>query len=277
MNPGNVVITGTGRSGTTLVCHLLNKLPNTIALSEPIAPGKFANRLPDHEAVCDGIELYYRRTRRMARREGFVSKHVGGVVPDNTKGEIGGVRRRIAEKGKIRVGKKLQPGFVLAIKDVGMFTALLSTLSERFPCYAIVRNPLSVMASAGSIQNNRQRKNPPALKRYNPELLAPNKDIKDRVERRLLRFHLVFEHYQRELPPGHIIRYEDLVASGGRALKVIVPAAGELDEPLESKNLNPLYNRDEMLRLGERLLQSKGAYWDFYTRESVEEMLGRLA
>ena len=78
----NVVITGLGRSGTTLVCHLLNKLPDIVALSEPIAPGKFAEHMPDHEAVCDGIERFYRRMRRMARREGVViSKHVGGVVP----------------------------------------------------------------------------------------------------------------------------------------------------------------------------------------------------
>ena len=75
---------------------------------------------------------------------------------------VDGVRRRIAEKGRIEVGKDLQPGFKMAIKDVGMFTALLPTLAKRFPCYAIVRNPLSVMASVGSIQKSRSRKNPPA-------------------------------------------------------------------------------------------------------------------
>ena len=44
----NIVLTGPGRSGTTLTCFLLNKLPDTVALSEPIAPGKYANRMPDH-------------------------------------------------------------------------------------------------------------------------------------------------------------------------------------------------------------------------------------
>lgn len=280
-NRKNVVITGLGRSGTTLACHLLNKLPNTIALSEPIPPGKFADKLPDHEAVCDAVELYYRRMRRMARKEGVViSKHVGGIVPDNTKGMVDGVRRRIAEKGKIPVGKELQPGFMLAIKDVGMFTALLPTLAKRFPCYAIVRNPLSVIASTNSVnsgaRNTTQRKNPPAMERYNPGLLAQAKDANDKEDKRFSRFHRLFEHYQRELPEGHIIRYEDLVASGGRALDVITPAARELDEPLESKNLNPLYDRDRMLRLGEQMLKSDGAYWNFYSREEVEEMLGRL-
>jgi hypothetical protein len=72
------------------------------------------------------------------------------------------------------------------------------------------------------------------------------------------------------------LRYEDIVSSGGQALKVVHPAAGELGEPLESKNLNPLYDRREVLHLGERLLQSEGAYWNFYSRESVEKILSQL-
>lgn len=55
-----------------------------------------------------------------------------------------------------------------------------------------------------------------------------------------------------------------------------MPAAAGLDEPLENKNLNPLYKRDKVLRFGENLLQSEGAYWDFYTRESVEEIMHGL-
>ena len=40
------------------------------------------------------------------------------------------------------------------------------------------------------------------------------------------------------------------MSSGGGALAKIDPAAGDLREQLSSKNLNPLYNRDEMLSLG---------------------------
>lgn len=99
MNRRNIVLTGTGRSGTTLVCNLLNKLPNTVALSEPISPGKFADQMPDREAICDGTERHYRRMRRRAREEGTViSKHVGGIVPDNTKGTVDVVLQRIAER-----------------------------------------------------------------------------------------------------------------------------------------------------------------------------------
>jgi hypothetical protein len=88
--------------------------------------------------------------------------------------------------------------------------------------------------------------------------------------------HYTFERYQESLPGSHIIRYEDICSSRGKALEVIVPAAGGLDEPLENKNLNPLYPRDKVLRFGEKLLESEGAYWNFYSREDVEEIINGL-
>jgi hypothetical protein len=300
-NQRNIVITGPGRSGTTLTCYLLNKLPDTLALAEPINPGQFAYLLPNHEAVCDGIELFYRDMRRMVLRHGLViSKHVEGTIPDNTKRDVDGVRRRVAEKGKIAVGRELHPGFYLAIKQVGMFNALLPPLAKRFPCFAIIRNPLAIKASSLSLQWNRkqhsnpqrakktqrsgnpqQRKPPRALVRYDAGINLRMEEAQekglDAVDKWIIRMHFNFERYQRELPREHIIRYEDIVASGGKALEVIVPAARELDEPLESQNLNLHYSRDEVLPYGERLLKSDGAYWNFYSRESVQEILNSLA
>jgi hypothetical protein len=279
----NIVLTGPGRSGTTLTCFLLNKLPDTVALSEPIAPGKYADRMPDYEAVADGIEEYYRNMRKMALTQGLViSKHSGGMVPDNSKGMKDGVRQRIVDKGKISVRKELEPDFYLAIKQPGMFTALLPTLAKRFPSFAIIRNPLAIMLSTSTLQNtNKRRKTPSAKVTYDPQLgerLEENKrEGADKIGQRLLRFHHAFERYQRSLPESHIIRYEDICSSRGKALKVIVPSAEGLDEPLENKNLNPLYPRDKVLRFGERLLESEGAYWDFYSREDVEEIVNGLS
>ena len=282
----NIVLTGPGRSGTTLTCFLLNKLPDTVALSEPIAPGRYANRMPDYERVADGIEDYYRDMRKMALRQGLViSKHVGGMVPDNSKGMKDGVRQRIVDKGKIPVGKDLQPDFYLAIKQPGMFTALLPTLVKRFPCFAIIRNPLAIMLSTSTLQKpgNKRRKgrrSRSAKVTYDPQLGErlgeSRKEGADKIDQRLMRLHYTFERYQESLPGSHIIRYEDICSSHGKALEVIVPAAGGLDEPLENKNLNPLYPRDKVLRFGEKLLESEGAYWNFYSREDVEEIINGL-
>lgn len=296
----NIVLTGPGRSGTTLTCFLLNKLPDTVALSEPISPGRYANRMPDYEGVADGIEEYYRDMRKMALREGLViSKHVGGMVPDNSKGMKDGVRQRIVDKGQIPVGKDLQRDFYLAIKQPGMFTALLPTLVKRFPCFAIIRNPLAIMLSTSTLQkpgnkrrkgrsakagsqqsNNKRRRSRSAKITYDPQLGErlgeSRKEGADKIDQRLMRLHYTFERYQESLPRSHIIRYEDICSSRGKALEVIVPAAGGLDEPLENKNLNPLYPRDKVFRFGEKLLESEGAYWNFYSREDVEEIINGL-
>jgi hypothetical protein len=305
MKDRNIVLTGTGRSGTTLTCYLLNKLPNTVALSGPIAPEEYADRLPDHEAVADGIEEYYRGMRRRALEQGQVfSKNVGGKVPDNTKATIDGVRQRIVKKGWIEVGKDLDSDFYLAMKHRELFTALLPVLAQRFSCFAIVRNPLAMMASIKTLQPGKRRNNQPGKRRNNqPDKLRNNrpaekKHVKygsydtgglhtrlqesrregtSRVEQQLLRLHLTYERYQQILPESHILRYEDICDSRGKALEVIVPSARELDEPLENRNLSPLYKRDQVLRFGEALLASEGAYWNLYTPESVEEILNGLS
>jgi hypothetical protein len=287
----NIVITGPGRSGTTLTCHLLNKLPDAVALSEPISPGKFADRLPDRGAVADGIRDFYREQRAMALRRGLVlSKHAGGVVPDNSKGMVDGVRKSVVEKGKIPVGKDLSPGFFLAVKQTGLFTALLPTLVDRFACFAVVRNPLAIRASSMSLESRAERRGK-ERREGRGRTRSPNAriwydaDLNERMEKKkaegadvidkwLLRMHSNFERYAESLAPENIIRYEDICESNGRALSVIVPAAAGLDEPLENKN--PLYKRDKILRYGERMLQSEGAYWNFYTRESVEEIMDGL-
>jgi hypothetical protein len=89
--------------------------------------------------------------------------------------------------------------------------------------------------------------------------------------------HYSLERYLEELPEGHVIRYEDIVESRGKALSVIVPAARDLDEPLENKNLNPLYDKERILEFGERLLASEGAYWRLYSRRDVQEIMDAVA
>ncbi len=260
-------------------------MPNTVALTEPISPGKFLDRMPDFEAVADGVEEFYGKMRQMALSKGMVvSKHVAGEVPDNSFGrpDASGERKSVLEKGRIPVNKPLSDDFYLIVKQPGLFTALLPTLASRLPCYAIIRNPLAILASRKSL--GRAPAGPPAngglsaAQKYDEDLRREMASVlRGSLEWRLRMMSWSFERFRRELPPENVIRYEDIVASGGRTLSVITPTAEELDEPLESKNLNPLYDREEMLSLGEKLLASEGAYWDFYPRESVEQLLDQVA
>ena len=58
-----------------------------------------------------------------------------------------------AGKGKISIDKELARDFFLVVKQPALFSALLPVLAQRFPCYAIVRNPLSVLASWNSVDH----------------------------------------------------------------------------------------------------------------------------
>ena len=80
--------------------------------------------------------------------------HIGGKVPDNpvaNKYSDSGLRRRIVIRTEIAINKDLEPDFLLAVKHPAAFTALLDSLVERFPVYATIRNPLSVLSSWNSV------------------------------------------------------------------------------------------------------------------------------
>jgi len=276
----NVVLTGLPRGGTTLTCRLLNQLPDTVALHEPIAPGKFADAR-DESDVLEGVERFYRRMRRMIRRERVaVSKNVGGRITDNAYEQTrsgSGLRTQTggkgAEKGKVVVDKELKKEFLLIVKQPALFSALLPVLAQRFPCYAIVRNPLSVLASWNSVDHKVREGHSRGAELYDEVLRGELASTDDRVSRQLLLLSWWYERFYTTLDKDHIIRYEELVSSGGRALSAINPAAKTLNEPLSSQNLNALYDHGEMRELGSRLLRTEGAYWRFYTRESVERLL----
>ena len=283
----NVILTGLPRGGTTLTCHLLNKLPDTVALHEPIPPGRF-DGLETEEAVLESVELFYGKMRRMIERRGVAfSKPIRRRVTEHSydphlesevrrqRSDHGKIRKTRVEK-KVTVDKELGPNFLLVIKSPAMFSALLPTLVKRFSSYAVIRNPLAILASWDSWDNTTRRGHVPAAERYDELLKHELASVEDRVGRQLRLLSWFFERFERELSDRHVVRYEEIMTSGGKALSVITPAAQNLDEPLENRNLNPVYDRDNMLRVGERLLGSEGAYWRFYSRESVEELLNQV-
>jgi len=50
----DIILTGIARSGTTLTCALLNKLPQTVALHEPMNPAELVG-LDVHTAFLDRV------------------------------------------------------------------------------------------------------------------------------------------------------------------------------------------------------------------------------
>jgi hypothetical protein len=277
MDHRNIVLTGLPRSGTTLACYLLNKVPDTVALSESYTPKKSV-KLQGEEALCDGLDHFFRRMRRMIRtRRVAVSKQIGGKVPDNPFGgerDATGLRKQLASKGEIAIDKDLGRNFALVIKAPGLFATLLPGLAKRFPSYAIIRNPLAVLASWHSLEEGTRNWQFPLAEMYDAELARQLAVEVDGIGRQLCLMSWFYERFDRELPEESILRYEEIVASRGRSLATVVPAARGLNETLSNYNMNPLYDREVMDLLGERLLDRDGAFWRFYSRESVEELLG---
>ena len=148
----NVLITGMPRSGTTLVCSLLNKLPDIVALHEPMNVWEFA-KCRDEEEIAVMVEKFCAESRKSLHEQKFaISKHVGGKVRDNSAAADGaGKRVRQTEHGRIEIDKPLSQEFTLAIKHPAAFTALLEVLSKRFECCAVIRNPLATLGSWNSL------------------------------------------------------------------------------------------------------------------------------
>lgn len=275
----DVVVTGPPRSGTTLVTHLLNRLPDTVALSEPLGPSRY-KPLQTPGEVCEAIGEFFdtQRAAILADRVA-VSKAIGGRDTDNffeTVPTADGLRHDIAERGHVGIDKELSAGFRLVIKDLATFTALLPHLARRFPCFGIVRNPLAVLASWNSVDIPMREGRSPHAEWFDENLGRFTSRDGERVDRQLRLLSWWYGRLRDALPPARVLRYEDVVSSGGRALRVMAPEAANLDEALASRNVNELYDRDEMRRLGDRLLAAGGAWRHFYGDDEVRELLAGI-
>jgi hypothetical protein len=269
----DIILTGIARSGTTLACSLLNRLPQCIALHEPIQPHNLAG-IRGPEAYLKAIgDVFSRERTRLLECGMATSKATDGRVPDNpfsrTRG-IHGLRSSSVTLSDVRFDKPLAPGFRLIIKQPGVFTATLATLRTRFPCFAIVRNPLSVMLSWHSVEVPANMGRMPFAEAFDPALKSRLDAEPDRIARQLILLRWCFSTYSMLLPRDHVIRYEELVATRGRALTAIDPAASSLNEPLENFNANDLYDVALVHRIADRLLADESIYASFYAPSDIE-------
>jgi hypothetical protein len=170
----DVVLTGVPRSGTTLTCHLLNQLDDVVALHEPMDVGAIGTLPPSQR--LDRIAAFFVEQRRSLLETGAaVTKNIGGEVPKNPIGEIKndkGLRLSLGSHGSIAFNKSLPRDFTLAIKHPGYFTAELRLLVDHFPTFAVVRHPLSVLASWASCELPVHYGRAPAAERIDLELRA---------------------------------------------------------------------------------------------------------
>ena len=144
------LLSGVPRSGTSLCCRLAGALPDTVALSEPIRR-KALGGMDTPQSACARIGEYAEEARAQILAEGRApSVQVDSRLDDNrtvSRHTDAGLRKLRSEWGEIAIDKPLSARFTLLIKHNALFAALLPRLTESFSCLALVRNPLSVLAS----------------------------------------------------------------------------------------------------------------------------------
>lgn len=279
---GTWLLSGLPRSGTSLCCRLAAELSDTVALSEPLRRSVFAGVETEREA-CSRIEHFavQARTQIPVHRRA-PSVQVDGRLDDDRVGpEPADGRLRLPQggHGEIEVDKPLSGKFTLLIKHNALFAALLPRLTESLRCLALVRNPLVVMASWQTVDLPVHSGRIPAGEQFDRHLARTLDDEPEVLRRQLEVMNWFFGRFRAHLDPASIIRYEDLVQSGGRALFRVLGHADAAPAPLKNRNRNPMYRGVATDTLLSALLREPGPWSEFYSVadcESAADMISSM-
>jgi hypothetical protein len=159
------------------------------------------------------------------------------------------------------------------VKHPNLFTATLAVLKEVYPCFAIVRNPLAVLLSWHTIEAPVNKGRLPYGEAFDESLKSALLSESNVIERQIIILNWYFSQYESHLPSENIIKYEDLISSGGRVLGVIDKDASMLNVPLNSRNTSSIYDKELVRGFASRLLDEKSTINNFYKHEEIEDLL----
>jgi hypothetical protein len=268
----NAIITGLPRSGTTLVCHLLNKLDNIAALHEPLNISLLDGA--DRDKVKEVLDSFFVEQRMLIQSQGVAtSKSHAGHVPSNhlSNGSNGSGRVSIIDRHFIKVSNINNSHFSVYVKHPVLFTAMLPLLEDLYPCYINIRNPLAVILSWRATSFPVSRGRAPAAEMINEELKHRLDHESDILMRQLILLDFFFSQYD-ERKSSVIVRYEDVVSTCGRILAALDPSASRLNQCLNSQN-NLYIDKDPGAKIiAEKLLESPNSCWNFYSKDEVARL-----
>jgi hypothetical protein len=195
-----------------------------------------------------------------------VSRQINGQVPDNPVGERRdkqGLRLMDVELGRVQADH-LQPGFTLVVKHNALFTALIDRLP--YPCFAVVRNPLAVLASWNSVNLPVHHGRIPAAEKYDPALQRQLQAIDDRLQRQLRILEWFQTRFRLWIPAENILRYETFVGDPC-SITHALGLANPVSSPRDSRNRT--YDPEILTRVFTLLMQSDRDIWQFYTPADI--------
>lgn len=271
----NVVLTGIARSGTTLTCALLNQLPKCVALHEPMNPAFMATQQFPSGYLAEIARFFSSQRDSLLSNGSAISKARDGQVPTNPFEAASNdkqLRQSIVKNQIVDFSKSLPIDFLLVVKHPNFFTATLSVLKHSYPCYAIIRNPLAVLLSWQTIHAPVNKGRLPYGEAFDADLRISLSQESDRIQRQLIILRWYFAQYRLHLAQESVIRYEDIIATGGKILAKIDRDAESLDVALASNNISKAYDKSMVRDLAERLLGDESIFSNFYAPSEIENL-----
>lgn len=269
------LIAGLPRSGTTLALTLLQELSRVIPLDEALREPelRLANTSEDIAAIT---RRFLREQRRLAQDEGIVwtFNKAGAVSSDQFDGPIRNeMRTRTVHLSWARIPHPFTPRSMLLLKQPVVFTAAIDVMAQIWPMVGIIRNPIAVLGSWNSVDFGIRQGRVVVPERLHPSLQQSLEAIPNQYDRQVALVHWFLGRLKEHLPAERLIRYEDLIPSGGSILSVLVPEAASLRKSLETRNRPDAYDPRILLEVGERMLASEGPAWDLYSKAEASALL----
>jgi hypothetical protein len=233
--PRDYVITGIPRSGTSLLCRLLDDQENSVAINEPseAITGVGVRRYPAFL-----LELYARTRAEILSGRPIRNKVTGGRVRTDTRGG--------ANRSELYQPLVQSPEFLLGTKDTLQYLSRLDTFRRALkgmPVLVCIRDPVNTIASWTRSFEHLANADVSALlalkalgspRRSDAPTLAAMRTCSDVRERRALLWRYLATIVARNRDWISVIKYEDLTTDTSGLLSTIV---GMLDPTRASQNV----------------------------------------
>lgn len=254
-----ILLTGIHRSGTSLVCYLLNSQEGFISLNEPIDFSEIFKTNDSTEARNTGIRLinnFIDQTRTdiihgrpvwSKTLKGLLSPTMFEEMPHSLQTQL---RKDIQERSLLNPKPYLKD-FTLVVKHPAAFTALLTQLRNH-DIYAVIKNPLHILASWETCAIATREGHAPVAEQLDEGLKRDLSISPNRLDRQLNLLRWFYSRYNKYLSTDKIIKYEDIVGSKGK---------------------KPIKINDNFLQIDDAQLQIKPT---FYPIKLLEEIWKRL-
>lgn len=232
--------------------------------------------------MADRLVDVFSTVRDSARERGVVStRAVDGRLPDDPFAiapAADGFRPLLAASGEAAypAAQGTFPDVVIAHNLYGLLAA--EKLADRVTIGAMVRNPLSLIASMMTVEPAFRREGlSPKVNELFPTLAKVVKSTVDHDARRIATVLFLFNQLFAAVPTDRVIRIEDLAATKGAALARWLPAASGLSTPLTQRDTLAPEDAAALVRMGFVLIDQPGPMWEYYQTDDVVTVMRRAA